>query len=407
MTRTLIQGGQVFDSGGGNASIADVVIEDDRIVDVGSSLDGDEVIDAAGHAVYPGLIDCHVHFMADGNLDPMSAIRTPFSMNFYLAAERMARTLATGITTVREAGGSDLGVKEAQSKGMVPGPHMQISIAILSQTGGHGDHWEVCGANLPGGIIGDPHPGKPHNIVDGADEMRRKVRELIRAGADVIKVCTSGGVLSPRDDPRHGHFRDAELDVLVAEANAAGKWVMAHAQATDGIKSAVRAGIRSIEHGIYLDDEAIAMMLERGTYLVPTLIAPRGVLEAAERGVKVPQYAIDKTTMVIDVHRDSISRAISAGVKVAMGTDSGVTPHGQNLRELEQMVECGMSPAEALTSSTRVAAELLGVDDDRGTIEPGKRADVVIARGDALDISGLGQRVRTVIQDGKVVVENG
>ena len=134
--------------------------------------------------------------------------------------------------------------------------------------------------------------------------MRKKVRELIRAGADVIKVCTSGGVLSPRDDPRHGHYRDDELDVLVAEATAAGKWVMAHAQATDGIKAAVRAGIRSIEHGIYLDDEAIAMMLERGTYLVPTLIAPMGVLEAADRGVKVPQYAIDKTKMVIDVHRE-------------------------------------------------------------------------------------------------------
>jgi len=149
------------------------------------------------------------------------------------------------------------------------------------------------------------------------------------------------------------------------------------------------------------------MMLERGTYLVPTLIAPRGVLEAADRGVKVPQYAIDKTKMVIDVHRDSISRAIAAGVKVAMGTDSGVTPHGQNLRELEEMVGCGMSPSQALIATTRVAAELLGVDDDRGVIEAGKRADVVIARGDALDVAGLGQRIRTVVQDGKVVVENG
>ena len=233
-------------------------------------------------------------------------------MNFYLAAERMARTLAAGVTTVREAGGSDLGVKTAQQRGLVRGPDMQISITILSQTGGHGDSWEPCGAYMPS-IIGVEHPGKPHNIVDGPEEMRRKVRELIRAGADVIKVCTSGGVLSPRDDPRHGHYRDDELDVLVAEATAAGKWVMAHAQATDGIKSAVRAGIRSIEHGIYLDDEAIEMMLERGTYLVPTLIAPMGVLEAADRGVNVPQYAIDKTKMVIDVHRESIRRGNRRG----------------------------------------------------------------------------------------------
>jgi len=406
MTRTVVHNGQVFDSAGGSASVADIAIEGDRIVEVGSALDGDESIDATGHAVYPGFIDCHVHFMVDGDLDPMSSVYTPFSLNFYLAAERMARTLAAGVTTVREAGGSDLGMKTAQQRGLAPGPDMQISITILSQTGGHGDSWQPCGAHMPS-IIGINHPGKPHNVVDGPEEMRRKVRELIRAGADVIKVCTSGGVLSPRDDPRHGHYRDDELDVLVAEATAAGKWVMAHAQATEGIKSAVRAGIRSIEHGIYLDDEAIAMMLDRGTYLVPTLIAPMGVLEAADRGVKVPQYAIDKTKMVIDVHRQSIRQAIEAGVKVAMGTDSGVTPHGGNLRELEQMVACGMSPAQALIATTRTAAELMGIEADRGAIEFGKRADLVIASGDALDISALGQRIRTVIQNGKVVAETG
>ncbi|MGZ7008004.1 MAG: amidohydrolase family protein, partial [Ilumatobacteraceae bacterium] len=241
MTRTVIHGGQVFDSLSGTASIADVAINGNRIVDVGTGLDGDEAIDATGHAVSPGDIDSHVPFLADGDLDPMRSVHTPFSMNFYLAAERMARTLAAGITTVREAGGSDLGVKQAQVSGLAPGPHMQISISILSQTGGHGDSWEPCGAYMPN-VIGVEHPGKPHNIVDGPEEMRKKVRQLIRAGADVIKVCTSGGVLSPRDDPRHGHFRDDELDVLVAEATAAGKWVMAHAQATEGIKSAIRAG---------------------------------------------------------------------------------------------------------------------------------------------------------------------
>lgn len=404
MTRTVVQGGQVFDSIDGTAAVADIVIEGNRILDVGTSLDGDEAIDATGHAVFPGFIDCHVHFMADGDLDPMSTVNTPFSMNFYLAAERMARTLAAGVTTVREAGGSDLGVKTAQQRGFAPGPDMQISITILSQTGGHGDTWEPCGAHMPS-IVGVQHPGRPHNIVDGPEEMRRKVRELIRAGADVIKVCTSGGVLSPRDDPRHGHYRDDELDVLVAEASAAGKWVMAHAQATEGIKSAVRAGIRSIEHGIYLDAEAIGMMLERGTFLVPTLGAPMGVLEAADRGVRVPQYAIDKTKMVIEAHRESIRQAIAAGVKVAMGTDSGVTPHGQNLRELEQMVACGMTPAQAIVATTRTAAELMGLENDRGSIEIGKRADLVIATGDALDTEDLQHRVRSVIQNGKVVCE--
>lgn len=326
---------------------------------------------------------------------------TPFSLNFYLAAERMAATLAAGVTTVREAGGCDLGVKQAQVRGLISGPSTLISISMLSQTGGHGDSWQVCGADMP--ILPD-HPGRPSRIVDGPDEMRKKVRELIRAGADVIKVCTSGGVSSPRSDPQHGHLRDDELDVLVAEASAAGKWVMAHAQATDGIKSAVRAGIRSIEHGIFLDDEAIEMMLEHGTYLVPTLVAPMGVLEAVDRGVNVPQYAIDKTKMVMEAHRDSVSRAVAAGVKVAMGTDSGVLPQGQILRELDQMVRCGMSPTDALVASTRTAAELLGVLEDRGTIEAGKRADLVMVDGDPLDVGNLATRVRAVVQGGRLVV---
>ena len=403
MTRLLIRGGIVVDGIGHEPHPADVVLEGGRIVAVGPGLDGDTELDATGHTVYPGFIDCHVHFMLDGNLDPMHSVSTPFSLNFYLAAERMARTLATGITTVREAGGSDLGVKSAQQRGLAPGPDMQISITILSQTGGHGDSWQPCGAHMPG-AIGVAHPGKPHNIVDGPEEMRKKVRELVRAGADVIKVCTSGGVLSPRDDPSHGHFRDDELDVLVAEAAAAGKWVMAHAQATDGIKSAVRAGIRSIEHGIYLDDEAIEMMLAQGTWLVPTLIAPLGVVEAADRGLTMPEYAIQKSLLVMDAHRESFRRAVEAGVRVAMGTDSGVTPHGQNLRELELMVDGGMTPAQALHSATRSAAELMGLADDLGTIEEGKRADLVIADGDPLDLVGLTDRIRMVIQDGMVVV---
>src|SRR3954468_338651 len=276
MTRVLLQGGSVFDGSGALPAAADVVIEDGLVVDVGPSLDGDEAVDCSGHTVLPGLIDSHVHFMVNGQLDPMYTVRRPFSLSFFEAAENMATTLDTGITTVREAGGSDLGLKAAQQKGLVRGPRMQISISMLSQTGGHGDSWQACGAHMPGIFM--VHPGSPDTIVDGPDEMRRKVRELVRAGADVIKVATSGGVLSPRDDPRHGHFRDAELAVLAEEAAAAGLFVMAHAQATDGIKAAIRNGIRSIEHGIYLDDEAIGMMLDRGTYLVPTLVAPRGVL---------------------------------------------------------------------------------------------------------------------------------
>ncbi len=236
------------------------------------------------------------------------------------------------------------------------------------------------------------------------DEVRRKVRELHRAGADVIKVATSGGVLSARDDPRHAHFRPAELDALVEEATAAGMFVMAHAQGADGIKNAVRAGIRSIEHGIYLDDEAIELMLRRGTWFVPTLVAPQGVLDAVDAGVSLPAAVIDKARMVIDIHRAAFRRAVEAGVRIAMGTDSGVTPHGRNLRELLLMAEGGMAPAAVLEATTRSAAELLGVDDDLGTVEEGKLADLVVVGGDPYDFADLGERVEQVWQDGARVM---
>jgi imidazolonepropionase-like amidohydrolase len=234
--------------------------------------------------------------------------------------------------------------------------------------------------------------------------MRVKVRELVRMGADVIKVAVSGGVLSPRDKPTHAHFRQEELDVLVEEATAAGIWVMAHAQATPGIKNGIRAGIRSIDHGIYLDDEAISMMIERGTWLVPTLVAPRGVIDAAEAGAAIAPQSVTKAREVTEIHRDSFARAVKAGVKVAMGTDSGVTPHGSNLRELGLMVEGGMSPMESIVATTRSAAELMGLDDELGTLEPGKRADLVVVDGDPLDVATLDQRIGAVYQDGVKVV---
>ncbi|WP_394935362.1 amidohydrolase family protein [uncultured Ilumatobacter sp.] len=256
----------------------------------------------------------------------------------------------------------------------------------------------MCGAHMPGMM--DERLGRPHNIVDGPEEMRKKVRELIRAGAVVIKVCTLGGVISMRDDPQHAHFVADELNVLVAEATAADRFVMAHAQATDGTKNTIRAGIRSIEHGIYLDDEAIQMMLDAGTYLVPTLIAPLGLLEAADRGIDLPAVILDKCRAVVDAHRQSIRKAIDAGVNIAMGTDAGVTPHGQNLRELGAMAELGMSPTAVFESSTRVAAELMGVDSDLGTLEIGKLADAVMFSGTELDVSDLHPRGKRVFQAG-------
>ena len=391
MTRVLFRGGSVFEGTGTPPAAADVVVEGGRIVDVGPGLDGDEAVDLGGRVLLPGLFDCHVHFTFSGNLDPVSGAMRPFSLKYFEAAANMEATLRAGVTSVREAGGSDLGVKASVVQGLTPGPRMQISIAMLSQTGGHGDR------SLPsGGCFSWQHtyPGNPSGLVDGPDEMRRRVRELIREGADVIKVATSGGVLSPRDDPRHGHFRDDELAVLVAEASAAGLHVMAHAQATEGIKAAIRSGIRSIEHGIYLDDEAIDRMIERGVWLVPTLSAPRAVLAAADSGMRLTEPVIRKARQVLDDHTESFRRAVEAGVRIAMGTDSGVGPHGRNLEEVALMVEhSSMGPLDAWAATTSSAAQLCGVDADLGTISPGKLADLTAIEGDLTDLEKLGERI--------------
>ena len=396
MTRTVYAGARILDGTGADPAEADLVVEDGRIVEIGPGLDGDDRVDLAGKTLLPGLFDCHTHVVVS-TIDLTRNLQTPFSYRFYQAMHNLEATLRIGITTVRDAGGADLGIKEAVADGLIRGPRMQISLSMISQTGGHGDPWMASGAEVDFFIR---HPGVPDTLVDGEDEMRQKVRELVRMGADVIKVATSGGVLSPRDNPTHAHFRLEELKVLVEEASAAGIFVMAHAQATPGIKNAIRAGIRSIDHGIYLDDEAIEMMLARGTWLVPTLVAPRGVIDAAEAGAAIPEASVKKAREVAEIHRASFAKAVAAGVKVAMGTDSGVTPHGENLRELELMVEGGMTPMQAIVATTRSAAELMGLDEELGTLEPGKRADLVVVDGDPFDVATLDQRISAVYQDG-------
>jgi imidazolonepropionase-like amidohydrolase len=396
VTRTVFRDGSVFDGTGADPAPADVAVEDGRIVGVGPGLDGDDAVDLTGRTLLPGLFDCHVH-VGISHVDLWKLGHQPVSYRILDAARNLARTLDAGITSVRDAGGADLGIRQARDDGLVRGPRLQVSLAMISQTGGHGDDW------LPSGVDFDVFsrmPGIPSTRVDGPDEMRRVVRTLVRQGADVIKVATSGGVLSPRDKPTHAHLRPAELDVLVEEATAAGIFVMAHAQATDGIKNAVRAGIRSIEHGIYLDDEAIELMLQRGTWFVPTLVAPQGVIDAAERGVDLGPGILEKAKAVVEIHRAAFRRAVAAGVRIAMGTDSGVTPHGLNLRELALMAAGGMTPAAVLEATTRSAAQLLGVDDRLGTIEPGKVADFTIVTGDPYAFETLGDRIESVWQDG-------
>jgi len=397
--RTVFAGGRVFDGTGAAVGEADVAVADGRIVEVGVGLDGDEQVEVAGSTLLPGLIDTHVHVMF-GHVDVWRLMQEPFSYRFYDAIKNLDATLRIGITTVRDAGGADLGVKQALEEGIVRGPRVQISITMLSQTGGHGDGWLPSGGEVH---LFAEYPGSPGGIVDGRDEVRRKVRELVRAGAEVIKIATSGGVLSPTDKPQQPGFDVEEIEAIVGEARAAGLSVMSHAQSTSGIKDAVRAGVRSIEHGIYLDDEAIQLMLDHGAYLVPTLVAPLGVIRAAEAGAGIPEVAVNKAREVVDAHRDSFRRAVEAGVKVAMGTDAGVVPHGTNLEELRLMADGGMSPQDVLVATTRTAAELMGLSRDLGTIEPGKRADLVVVAGDPFDFHDLAGRIERVYQDGVLV----
>lgn len=395
MTRTVFRGGTLYDAVSRSADRADIAVEDGWIVDVGSGLDGDVEVDCTGGGVLPGLFDCHVH-LTMSSTDLFGIAQEPFSLQFYEGALNMAKTLAAGVTTVRDAAGADLGMRVAQERGMVPGPRMQVSLNMLSQTGGHGDPW------WPSTCIMDllpPHPGRPPIVVDGPEEIRRKIRELVRAGADVIKAATSGGLVSSGGGPELAHFRDDEIAMMVGEATAAGLHVMAHAHG-EGAKAAVRNGVRSIEHGHQLDDETLAMMAQRGIWLVPTLSSGIGLRQAVESG-QFPSHV--RAKIEESEGDDSLGRAVEAGVPIAMGTDAPLHPHGENLVELELLVEHGLRPVDALHAATLSAAELMGLDRALGSIEPGKRADLVIVDGDPLSVKDLGKRIRAVYQDGRAV----
>jgi len=357
-----------------------VVIEDGVIQSIAKDAPkGAQVIDTGELTILPGLIDCHVH-LALGQENIQQRLLTPLSLNTAMALVHARETLDAGFTTVRDAGFTTRGIKLAVERGLFPGPRMRIAVSPLSQTGGHGDSLMPSGVN-----VSAVDPDRPNGVVDGIDDIRRATREILRAGADQIKIMTSGGVLSPNDEPGATGFSPEEIAAVVYEAHASGKTVMSHAQATQGIKNAVQAGIESIEHGIYLDEEICAEMKKRGTYLVATLIAPLWVLRRAEKDPSsIPPYAVRKATEVAEAHKRSFRMAAEKGVRIAMGTDSGVGPHGTNAEEIALMVENGLTPMQAIVATTKTAAECARIDTLVGTLQPGKRADLVGVRGDPL-----------------------
>jgi len=388
------------------ATGAVVVIQDGVVAAAGArervAVPADAVrVDAEGLTLLPGLVDCHVHLRSRGNgRDLAEQLATPPSMWVLNAVPAARATLDAGFTAVRDAGGTPAAVRMAVERGHFPGPRMQVAVTGLSQTGGHTDQHFACGVSLTPQL-----PDVPSPVVDGVEPMRQRVRETIRAGADWIKLCTSGGVLSPNDLPQHATLTPEEIRAAVEEAAAQGRQVMAHAQANSGIKNALRAGVATIEHGIWLDGDAIEMMLDGNRALVPTLVAPLWVIRHAEQG-RMPRWAAEKGRAVFEDHKASVRLAIESGVTVAFGTDTGVGPHGSNGEEFLLLNDLGMSSADCLRAATTVAARVVGWEGRAGTLAPGAFGDLIGVPGNPLDDLKLVARpenVRLVVKDGEVV----
>lgn len=353
------------------------------------------VVEGAGRTVLPGFLDCHVHVSTQAGADTLDTVLAPESLLTLRAVPHLAATLDAGITTVRDLAGADSGFRDAVEQGLVRGPRLQVAIRILSITGGHGDWRTIEGVPL------DTGPGAGA-VADSPAEFVRAVREVLRQGADWVKVAATGGMGSPRSHPESGGLSEPELRAVVAEADRhGGVGVAAHAQGAAGIAAAVRAGVRSIEHGYLVDDATVDLMGERGTWLVPTLSTlTRPVADGVAPWVAAKRRALK------DAARERLHAAISAGVPVALGTDAGIAPHGTNLTELALLVEHGLSPMAALVAGTSGAARMLGLDDQLGTVAEGRRADLVLTDVDPLtSISALAdpRRVHVVVQDGRIV----
>lgn len=381
-----------------------VVVEGGTIRAAGSGLPvpaGARVVDLGDATLLPGLIDAHTHITGESSdhwlQDAMNNLRRTLPEQAIRTTGFARRAVEAGFTTVRDLGSGDyvdVGLRNAVQDGVVPGPRILAAAHALGARGGHCDE-----TGFPYQRFGD-EPGIEAGVAAGPDAFRDAVRFQVKYGADVIKVCATGGVLSLADEVDTPQLTQAEMDAIVDEAHRLRKKVAAHAHGAEGAKVAIRAGVDSIEHGSFLDEEAWRMMKERGTFLVPTLLA--GEYVASPERSYPPEIA-EKARQAVAARSDSFKKALEIGVKVAFGTDSGVSPHGRNAQELALLVDHGMSPAAALRSATSVAAELLGLEKTIGTLEAGKAADVVAVPGNPLDDVRAVERVFFVMKGGEVV----
>ncbi len=396
--RTLVRAAHLVDVRAGRLLDAQtLVVSGDRIVSVQPTAQvqaqpGDNVIDLGNATLLPGMIDVHTHLTDDTNFDPYHELSTSVAKSALIGAHNAKVTLEAGITTVRNVGAegfADVDLRDSINEGLIEGPHMQVSGPALGITGGHMDN----------NLLPEKYHDTGEGVADGIPAVQHMVRRNIKYGADLIKIGATGGVLSKGDDPQASQYTLEEMQAIVADAHRLGRKVAAHAHGAQGILWASEAGVDSIEHGTYMNDEDIRMMKEKGTYFVPTAY----LIDWVRDNAHLPTFYLKKMHDVSAVEKANAKHAIAAGVKVAMGTDAAVYPHGLNAHEFEVYVrDFGMTPLESLRTGTLNAADLMGWSDRVGSLDSGKWADAVAVQGNPLEDITVLQRPVFVMKSGVV-----
>ena len=405
--RTVLHCGNLFDAKSGTMQPqVTVVVEKNKITSVekgyARTSGSDKVVDLKNSYVLPGLIDMHVHLENEtrrgGSYDRFT--QNPPDVAFQ-AAKYAKTTLMAGFTTVRDLGGSgvNIALRNAVSRGIADGPRIITAGKTIATTGGHADPTNGYRRDL----MGDPGPME--GVINGPDDARKAVRQRYKDGSDVIKVTATGGVLSNAKDGQGPQFTDEEMVAIVQTAKDYGFNVAAHAHGAEGMKRAIRAGVQTIEHGTLMDDEAIALFKQYGTYYVPTIIAGRTAADSAKIMGYYPPLVTPKALAIGPKIQATFAKAYKAGVNIAFGTDAGVYPHGYNAKEFQYMVEGGMPAAEAIQSATVTNAKVLGMSDEIGSVEPNKFADIIAVKDNPIqDVKAL-MNVVFVMKDGKIYKE--
>jgi imidazolonepropionase-like amidohydrolase len=375
-----------------------VVVEGERIVAVQAAAPaGARVVDLGDATLLPGLVDLHTHLSSRVGTPPLERLRQASARSAIAAVGNARATVMAGFTTVRDVGGGelvDVSLRDAIVAGEVPGPRMQAATWSLSMTGGHGDPYNAVNYHWCNDLAS--------GVADGVDEVRKQVRFNIQQGADVIKILATGGVLSPKDDPRHTAYTMDELKAAVDEATRLERFVVAHTHGKQGVIWASNAGVRSVDHASYMDAEAARVLKKNGTWYIPTLYVVEPIL-AEGNPLKIQEENLAKARVVREHMRNAFRAALKEGVKIGFGTDAGVFPHGTQGREFKIYVDLGMTPMQAIRAATGLAAECMGWQDRVGTVEPGRYADLIAVAGDPLrDVTEL-ERVKWVMKGGTIV----